>query len=817
MAQLAPPATGGAVRLDYLLQRLSEPRRVMVIAAHPDDEDTGLLSLLARGLGADVAYLSLSRGEGGQNLIGDELGIDLGLLRTRELEAARSIDGARQFFTRAYDFGFSRSIAETSRLWTPDSILKDVVRVVRRFRPHVVVSVFAGTEGDGHGQHQMAGVLAGRAFEVAGDAAAFPELDREEGLEPWTPVKFYRSARFNRAAETLRLSTGMLDPRVGRTFSQIAMESRSQHRSQDMGRLQPTGPDWTRLSLERDRTGRAAAEGEVGLFDGIPGGGSWLTRLADSLRRDISPVRTTEAATALADALVRARAEGLEAESVETLEDALAVAAGLVIDGRSDGANLVPGQRIGVTVELYNAGPYETRLRAVSLSVPAGWSVAPAVINDVLVQPGELITAEFRVELPENAALSQPYFLRGRMAGALYDWTAVVPETLGDPFGPAIVRARVDMTILGAEVALERDVSYRYNDQAVGEIRRALAVVPAVEVRLSPTRLVWPAEGADSTVFEVMLAHNAPDETAGQVTLQVDGWRAPPGRPFRLTEVGESQSFRIALARPPGVQQTDVTVRAIATADDGRTFGYGNARIEYGHIHPVSRVVEAAATVSVTPIRLPAVASVGYVRGAADRVPEALAQVGVPLHMLDAAALETTDLTGFDAIVVGSRAYEVDQALVDNNERLLDYVRQGGTLIVQYQQYQFVSGGYAPYPLEISRPHDRITDENAPVKLLRPEHPVFNLPNRIDRGDWEGWPQERGLYFAGVWDAAYEPLLEMKDPDSDPIRGGLLVADYGEGVYVYTGISFFRALPAGVVGAYKLFLNLLALAGDGMR
>jgi LmbE family N-acetylglucosaminyl deacetylase len=285
-AQLAPPSAGGIVAFDYLLQRLAENRRVLVLAAHPDDEDTDLLALMSRGYGAAAAYLALSRGEGGQNLIGEELGIELGLLRSRELEAARAVDGAQQYFTRSYDFGFSRSLEETSRFWPPDSVLKDVVRILRRFRPHVMVTVFSGTARDGHGQHQAAGAVALPAFEAAGDSQRFAELGTEEGLKPWTPLKLYRSTRFDANSTTVELETGSLDVRTGRSIHQIAMESRSQHRSQDMGRILTVGPATSRLMLLRGRTGFGETGVERDIFDGIAPDTSWLAVLADSLKRD---------------------------------------------------------------------------------------------------------------------------------------------------------------------------------------------------------------------------------------------------------------------------------------------------------------------------------------------------------------------------------------------------------------------------------------------------------------------------------------------------------------------------------------------------
>jgi LmbE family N-acetylglucosaminyl deacetylase len=809
-AQLAPPSTGGVVALDYLLQGLSEYRRALVIGAHPDDEDTSLLALLARDYGAKAAYLALSRGEGGQNLIGNELGVGLGLLRSRELEAARGVDGARQFFTRSYDFGYSRSLEEASQFWPPDSVLKDVIRVVRRFRPHVIVSVFSGTARDGHGQHQAAGSVAKPAFEAAGDPARFPELETEEGLPPWTPLKLYRSTRFDPGATTIEMSTGILDPRTGRTFYQIAMGSRSQHRSQDMGRIQRTGPATTRLMLIEDRTGREGPDQAI--FDGIPRDNSWLPLLADSLRATLSAPRVSDAAPVLARALVRAESEGSYGpEIISRLHEALAVSAGLVLDGRASTEALVPGQPFQVTVDFYNGGPYQLTVEDVSLVTPSGWHSEVMQQGDEILEPAAQTSVEFSVTVPEGADPSQPYFLRRPMHGAQYDWSAASPSVRGRPFEPPSLEASVRASLLGANVIVEREVSYRYNDQATGEVRRPLRVVPAIDVKLSPDIVVWPATGPQDKIFTVALTYNGSGTIEGSVGLEADGWRDPAQQQFILEQTGESRTFRFRLTRPLGVERAEVKVQAVARTNDGRTFDKGIELVGYSHIRPVPHVTEPVSDVRVAPITLPNIRAVGYVRGAADRVPQALSEIGLPIEILDADALASADLSRFDAIVVGSRAYEIDTALVRHNDRLFEYMRGGGLLLVQYQQYQFAAGRYAPYPLTINRPHDRVTDETAPVTVLQPDHPAFTVPNRIIAGDWEGWPQERGLYFAGTWDEEYTPLLEMADPGLEPLRGALLVTPFGEGTYVYTGISFFRSLPAGVPGAYKLFLNLLAL------
>ena len=800
--QLAPPTTGGVGELDWLLQRLAEPRRVLMIGAHPDDEDTGLLSLMARGYGAEAAYLSLSRGEGGQNLIGLELGQALGLLRSQELVAARAIDGAQQFFTRGFDFGYTRSLEETNQYWPPDTLTKDAVRIVRRFRPHVIVSVFSGTPRDGHGQHQAAGVTAHRAFELASDPDAFPELATDEGLEPWTPLKFFRSTRFDPSSTNVRLEVGGLDQRVGQSFHQIAMASRSQHRSQDMGRTQPIGPSQASVRLLEDRTGSAD-----GFFSGIEIGSSRLRDIADSLRSVLHPANPSGIVPGLVHALQVA-----DGAHRDLISQAIGNAAGLMIDGIAQYGEVVPGQSVDVEVSLYNAGPYLVELAHVGLATPNGWRVHHESDFGVrAVAPGELASFPLRVEVPRSARLSQPYFLERPRSEGLYDWSDAPPAARGLPFAPPAVQVEVVIRLMGSEVALRRELTHRTSDQAVGEIRKPFLVRPRVAVEITPDQLIWPSGSARVRRFTVTATHYGDTPYRGDVQLQADGWPDIPAQRFAFQSPGQSQSFVFEVTRPENIVRSSVAFRASAVGDDGVVYRSGIETLRYPHIRVLSWTELADSRVEIAPIGLPPIARIGYIRGAADRVPEALVGVGLPIELLGGADLAQQDLSGFDAIVVGSRAYETDSALTKHNDRLLEYVRNGGHLVVQYQQYSFVGGGFAPYPLDIGRPHDRITDENAPVRVLDPDSPVFRQPNPITGEDWDNWPQERGLYFPSTWDDHYTPLLEMSDPDREPVQGALLLAEYGAGTYVYTGISFFRSLPAGVVGAFKLFFNILSI------
>jgi LmbE family N-acetylglucosaminyl deacetylase len=806
---MTPPGTGGVAALAGILEQLGANKRVLVIGAHPDDEDTQLLVLLSRGLGAQAAYLSLTRGEGGQNLIGPELGPGLGIIRTEELLAARELDGARQYFTRAYDFGFSKSADEAFRFWPRDSLLKDVVDVIRRFRPQIIVSVFAGTPADGHGQHQVAGLLARQAFDALRDST-------------WGPVKLYRSTRFDSAATNLTLPAGTLDPVIGQSYYQLAMASRSRHRSQDMGQLQRPGPSNVRLSLISTRPGASGGGAAGGLFAGVDtvvhgAGMERYAALIDSARAALNPWRPAAALPYLSRALHLLGAA--DADQRALLERAVAIAAGLAIDGTTDDGIATQGQRLQVEVNVWNAGDNTVRVDSLDVRAPAGWTVERLDFGGATVSAGAVSTQRFVVGIAREAERTQPYFLRRPLtnSGGLYDWTGVPAEVRGLPFDPPPIEARVRLTIAGEPVTLTREVVYRYRDQAIGEVRRPLFVTRAFDVAIAPDEILWPVDGGgkDPRHFTVTVTNRARGPASARVTFTVPpGWPPVPAESLAFGREDETKSITVALSPPlqglaPG--SYELRVAAVAGGADGRRYEGALQVIDYPHIRPRAAVQGSVARIRAAAIALPALSRVGYVRGASDRVPEALQAVGVPIELLGPDSLARGDLSRYDAIVIGSRAYETDAALVANNGRLLEYARAGGLLLVQYQQYPFIDGGYAPYRLSIGRPHDRVTDETAPVTPLDSAHPAFHYPNEIRAADWRGWVQERGLYFAHDWDTTYVPLLETHDAPGPELKGGVLVAPLGRGTYVYTGLSFFRQLPAGVPGAYRLFANLLGL------
>ena len=860
-------STGGVRAVERSLARLSTHKRLLMIAAHPDDEDTFVLAHVASA-GGEAAYLSLSRGDGGQNLIGSELGEGLGLLRSRELEAARRIDGARQYFTRAFDFGYTRSLDETFERWPREILMQDARNVFRRFKPQVVVAVFPPDSRAGHGQHQASAVVAEELFK---EMSADPSL-------PWRVDSFYRASWWNPTAATLEVDLGRVDPLTGLSTFQTALESRSRHRCQDMGFEQPPGsatagliwqggssveppqelfgesdtrlaaiaapllatPEGRELGLnvERslDRVSTLAEETRAALvparLEATVPPLLEIVRILDRLRSETAPQADEPGASEFDQR--RAIVHELIVEKLAVARRGLSAAAGFVVDAITDRDRLVPGETVDVRSLFWSSGAVEVEDLEIEVAGQGAWRLASS-------RPAEPASGRFKVEVtdervltvevPEHAQLSVPYFLRRPKVGDLYPWPEAEPELHTRPFETPPLSLVFRGKLQGVPMEWRREVVYRYRDQALGEVRRPLQVVPALEVSLDrdlAVRPLVPGPGASDGItlndihlndihLKVDLVRNQGPELKGHLKIEAPaGWSFPESVPFELVGPrGQRQGLEIKIQPPSDLGPGSYPITLSVDGAVGRSL----QRIEYEHIRPVARPSTARLTVRAAPIQLPEVRRVAYVRGASDRVPEMLMEIGLPLELLTAEQLLLEDLDRFDAVVIGSRAFEIEPTLAKANGRLLSFARSGGTVLVQYQQYQYVQGGFAPFAFDIQRPHDRVTDETATVRLLQPDHPLLNIPNVISESDWQGWVQERGLYFAGTWGPEWTPLLAMSDPIGDPggaeKEGALLVADMGEGRYIYTGLAFFRQLPAGVPGAYRLFVNLLTPRADG--
>ncbi len=863
-ALVAPPTLAAQDELDrgvtgaaLALRQLDGVKRVLMIAAHPDDEDTSLLTALARGMGAETAYLSLTRGDGGQNLIGPELFEGLGVVRTGELVAARRLDGGRQFFTRAFDFGFSKTADESLGKWPREELLHDVVWVVRNFRPQVIVSVFAGTPADGHGQHQAAGIMAREAFAAAADPARFPE-QFERGLEPWQVSKLYRRTRGLPEGETFTLETGRYDPVLGRSSFQLAMDSRSQHRSQDMGVGQPFGSRGSQLTLISVAPGLDAADDGgffagvdttlVGQVEGLPE--AVAAEVTASLERyrahvdeasaRLSALDPSRAAPPLGSALLALQeglvgAEGVEGASAmaqalaprtERVTSAMLESAGVLVRAVADDDLVVPGDTVTVRVETWNGGPFTVSEVRPRLSIPSTWNTSVQESAAGQLAPGEVRRDLYRVVVPMDADLSRLYFRTEARDGELYRWPDDT-RLWALPFSPPVIGAHVEAVIELPEVGavpfeVRRDARYVGVDKALGEFTEPVLVVPAVSVATRPAVTVWPAGLTETRDISVEVRGEAAAGSRGALQLEVpQGWRVEPQEiPFAFEGPAESRSvtFRVT---PDGAAEGRHVFRAVATLDDGRRYDEGYSLIQYPHIERTAFFDTSETRVTVVPVRAAEGLKVGYIMGSGDDGALALQQMGVDVEVLSPERIQASDYADFDALVLGIRVYETRPDVAAVNEGILEFARSGGTVVVQYNKFEYPAGGFAPYEVAMrspgSRGAPRVTDEASPVAFVDPESPVIQGPNALTERDFDGWVQERGLYFLADWDPTFQPQLEFVDPGEEPTRGSLLVAPYGDGVYVYTGISFFRQFPAGVAGAYRLFANLVSLKAEDWR
>lgn len=847
-ANVAVAQERGASALGAALRGLGVSTRVLIIGAHPDDEDTQVIAWLSRGRHVETAYLSLTRGDGGQNVIGNELGEALGVIRTEELLAARRIDGGKQFFTRAYDYGFSKNAEEAFTQWPHDSLLRDVLTVVRSFKPHVIISVFTGTPRDGHGQHQAAGILAREAYDWSGDTARVPR-SATGGHGAWTVSKFYRGASFRRENATLSFNVGEYDAVLGRSYAEIAAISRSEHRSQAFGTLQPLGVRYDAVQREAMRVaGPADAKAERSLFDGIdttwarfrndlPAGAARaaldslpaafanaratfdafeparsipaLARIKSLLNR-LCPPAPGRAPCAVGD---RANAESSEVGiavdvSIGRVSDALALAAGVVLQATVARELWAVGEPVVVRPVLYNRGARPVNVLQARMRIDSAVSREGGTATQ-LVAPDSSVTLDPFLEdgLGHRFhGVSAPRWLALRRKGAMFDYSISGND---EAFYSEAASVGLQLAVDGVGFEVRAPIVYRFADQVRGEIRRPIAGVPEVSVRLEQEIEYAPARGPIERDLRVHLWQ--PGTTARDVRITL---RLPAGlttdsttRTISLPPSGSARTvpFRVRGQLTAGRH----VIEAVATVD-GKEYSQGYTTIDYEHIAPRRMYRASRLTIEAVDVAATSGMRVGYIQGVGDNSAPALEQLGIAVTRLNPATLGQADLRGYTAIVVGPRAYETQPALVANNARLLDYARAGGTLVVQYGQYEMTQPGIMPYPITINRPHDRVTDENATVTIIDSSTTLLRAPNRITAANFNGWLQDRSLYMPRTHDPAYTAVLEMRDPGEEPRRGALLVAPLGRGTYVYTTLAFFRQLPNGVPGAARLFVNLLA-------
>ncbi len=806
----------GAAQSKFALERLNVLGSVLMIAAHPDDENTALLAYLARGRKVRAGYLSLTRGEGGQNLIGSEQGDELGVIRTQELLAARRIDGAEQFFTRAIDFGFTKTPEETFEKWGHEKILSDVVWVVRRFRPDVIVLRFTGTPRDGHGQHQASAILGKEAFTAAADPKRFPEQLR--WVEPWQAKRImWNTFAFTRQQELeseklpnqIMVDPGDYDAVLGHSYAEIAGMSRSLHRSQGMGALERRGAAKNFLALV---AGEPAAHD---MFDGVditwnrvPGGAQIGPVLAEA-------ARTFDAGHPVKIVPLLLKAKKLMADlhqpvvdlKRDELEEAIGLCSGLWLDATTDKYATVPGGSFKLNATALGRERIAVQVGSVDVD---GASKASAKDTSGAVLPfNDPRVFTLNLTVPPGQQLSQPYWLREPKQGETY--TVSDQRNIGLAENPPLFRAHFHLRIESEDVDIVRPVVFRYVERAQGEMTRPVIVEPPVALKWSQGAPLFP-DGSPKTV-ELEVSANVAD-ASGTIQIQAPaGWTIEPAsRDFKLATAAQESalSFRIS---PPAQDAKGALHASVKVGSE--TVDTGMETINYPHIPPQVLFPPSSAGLVRSDVRLLA-KTIGYIMGAGDEVPGALRQLGADVVLLSADDLARADLSRFDAIVTGVRAYNTRTDLRANQERLLDYVQKGGTMVVQYNVLEGGFGGgdpstlahIGPYPIKVGR--ERVTVESAPVQLPNAASPLLHKPNEITARDFQGWIQERGLYFASEWDPRYQPLFETHDPGEKPLLGGTLYTRYGKGAYVFTAFSWFRELPAGVPGAFRIFANFLS-------
>ncbi len=868
------PQDQGTAGLRLELLRLGTTARLMQVVAHPDDEDGGMLTLEARGHGVSTLLMTLNRGEGGQNKIGSNLSDVLGVLRTEELLASDQHYGIQDRFSRVADFGFSKNTEETFAKWGGhDIVLADMVRVIRTFRPDVLVARFSGTPRDGHGHHQASSILAAEAFRAAADPTRFPE-QIAAGLKPWQVKKFYRGNVCGFGATTcpdadwtIRLNTGVRSPELGMSYVQFAMQGLRHQMSQ--GAANWTVDDGDRFTFYKlvdtvlpatvDKNGH-----EQSFFDGIdtslPGlaarlgtEGASVPGFKDTLQRISglvsmaahsdhgSPAQPIGAAlmelNLLLDGLQKhplrsdAAADVLNVllEKRQQLEVARNLALGVTLTAQvsSSGARTVavlkesdalttvsPGQEFLVAVTFHNGSTQPLQIDRIKMQVPAGWNTISENTRPELIKPGDDLHANFRMRVPKDTPFTRPYWHRDDPErDSLNHIDDEKYATL--PFPPPALRTRVEYSTVGAHGATNRSgidtvVETPFLDEAGKQRSRPLAIVPAFSVALEPGSQVISTHNGTTSTVTVGVASNLSRAADGVLRLELPpGWRSEPAQlDVKFAHRGEKKDVEFKVL-PAGLQEGRVKIHAVLESN-GEKYSEGYTLITREDLGSFYYYQPARQNVSIVDVKAPHDLKVGYIMGAGDDIPAVLKQVGMDVTMIPAEHLASEDLSKYGTIVIGIRAYDTQKDVVAYNSKLLDFVSAGGTLVVQYNTSvgDFNSGKFTPYPTTLSR--DRVTVEETPVEILAPNNSVFHYPNTITAHDFDGWVQERGLYFMDKWDDHFTPLLSCHDPGEDAQKGGLLRAQYGKGTYIYAAYAFFRQLPAGVPGAVRLYVNLLS-------
>ncbi|PYI77953.1 MAG: LmbE family protein [Verrucomicrobia bacterium] len=800
-----------ASEIELALKKLNVLGRVLYIAAHPDDENTNLMALWSNGSLYETAYLSVTRGDGGQNLIGPELRERLGVIRTEELLAARRIDHGQQFFTRANDFGFSKTAEETLRIWDRDKILSDVLWILRRFRPDVIVTRFSPEDNLTHGHHTASAMLAQEAFAAAPDPKSFPE--QLKFVQPWQPLRlvwntspFFFSNRnipFD-PTDLTTLEAGGFNPLLGKAYTEIAAASLSMHKSQGVGSPPRRG---ARTEYFKPLLG---AEMKGSLFAGVDmtwGRVPQAQTAAVKIEQVLKQFNPQEPAASVAG-LLEARKEFAQLNDEDwvplkraELDQALAACLGLYVESSTNVSTVTPGELLPIKLEAINRSGIGIKIK--SIGFPGS---NPPLPVDADLPRDQFFSKDFTPTVPAGTPYSQPYWLR--LPGTTGTYTVDDQELIGLPQNPPTFPAQITLQIGDQEIRYTLDTKFRTVDPVAGEQWQSLVVAPPAFADFSDSALIFP--DPQSKKVSVRVVSTATGVKGSLKLTAPTGWSIVPASVPLDLQGAEAETVATFTVKPPNDAQEAKLTAVISTG--GADYSFSRVRIWYPHIGLHVLMPPAESKLVRANIKTKG-SLIGYLPGAGDDIPQALEQIGYTVKVLGDSDVTATNLKQFSAVVLGVRVYNTRDHITTLVPQLLKYVKEGGVVVAQYNTTaELKTKEVGPFPLEISR--DRVTDENAEVRVLAPEHPVMNSPNKISADDFKGWVQERGLYFPNKWDPAWTPILSCHDPNEKPMDGGLLVAKSGKGYFVYTGYSWFRQLPAGVPGAYRIFANLVSLGGQ---
>ncbi len=815
------PKKGTSAEIYHSVQKLNFLGKALYVAAHPDDENTRLISYLSNNVKAKTAYLSLTRGDGGQNLIGPELRELLGVLRTQELLAARRVDGGQQFFSRANDFGYSKHPDETLKIWNKKEVLGDVVQIIRTFKPDVIINRFDHrSPGSTHGHHTSSAMLSFEAFDLVNDPNAYPE--QLAATQIWQPKRmffntswwFYGSReKFEKADKTnlLNMDVGVFYPTLGVSNNEIASWASSQHLCQGFGRITSRGSENEYIEFLKGDFPKDKSN----IFDGINttwsrvAGGEAIGTILNEVEADFDFTNPAKHLPQLLEAhkLISSLSDThWKTIKLQEIEAIILSVSGLFLEASTDTAITNPNNSTKVKIDVLNRSDAAITLNTVGLT-----SVDESLSPYVSLDNNTKNSFELDLNVPEATDFTSPYWLSEK--GTLGMYKVADKSLIGKPETPRAFHANFTLDFDGYEITFQKPIVYKYARNDKGELYQPFEVLPEATARFDDKVVIF-ADGKPKQIAVTVKAHK--DNIKGDVQFCYSkGWTVEQEtKPFEIEKKGDEQILEFTLTPPANEDESYISP---IIKIDGKQITKELVTIAYDHVPTQSVLLPAEAKVVRLNIQRLG-ENIGYIMGAGDDVPTSLKQIGYNVVTVDPNSIQAGSLDKFDAVVVGIRGYNVVKELQFKQRFILDYVKDGGNLIVQYNtagRWDKQFNNIAPYDLKLSR--DRVTDENSGVKIVAKDHALVNFPNTIKEKDFEGWVQERGLYFPNEWGAEFTPILSMKDNGESAKKGSLLVAPYGKGNYIYTGLSFFRELPAGVSGAYKLFANMLSIGKENVE